>query len=277
MSTEISAAIVMKLRNQTGLSMMECKKALVEANGDFAAAEDIIRKKMKGKIEARTTAAGAGRVAVAIHGPDAGGSVPHASIVEVRAETDFTAMNEHFVAMCSRIANVAAEQPVGAVAANADIQNDIERIRASTGEKCDFARGLKMNGGPHAVFGAYVHHDGKTGALIHAEGEITPELLKEIGMHIVAKVPAPKGVSATDVPKDIVEKERTFRISQAMESGKPKEIAEKMVEGGMRKFFEEIALLEQAYIKDETKKVKDVVGAKATIVAFARWAVGEQA
>ncbi|MGD9690957.1 MAG: translation elongation factor Ts [Phycisphaerales bacterium] len=274
MSTEISAAVVMKLRNQTGLSMMECKKALVEANGDFAAAEDIIRKKMKGKIEARATTAGAGRIAVAMHGPDAGGSVPHASIVEVRAETDFTAMNEHFVAMCARIADFAAEQPVGAVPASGEISNEIERIRASTGEKCEYTRGLKMNGGPKAVFGAYVHHDGKTGALIHAEGDIKPELLKQIGMHIVAAVPFPKGVSASDIPKEIVDRERKFRIDQAMESGKPKEIAEKMVEGGMRKFFEEIALLEQPYVIDPSKKVKELLGG-ATIVSFARWAVGE--
>ena len=113
--------------------------------------------------------------------------------------------------------------------------------------------------------------------LIHAEGDISTDMLKDLGMHIVAAVPAPKGVSAKDVPSDIVEKERKFRIEQAMESGKPKEIAEKMVEGGMRKFFEEIALLEQPYIKDPTRKVKDVIGAKATIVAFKRWAVGETA
>lgn len=278
MSTEISAAVVMKLRNQTGLSMMECKKALVEANGDFAAAEDIIRKKMKGKMDARTDrAAGVGRITVAIHGPDAGGSSPHAAITEVRAETDFTAMNEHFVALCQRVTDMAAEQPVGDVPCTADMQTEIDRIRISTGENCSLARALKMNGGPHAVFGAYVHHDGKTGALIHAEGEISLDTLRDIGMHIVAKVPAPKGVSASDIPADVVEKERKFRIDQAVESGKPKEIAEKIVEGGMRKFFEEIALLEQAFIKDESKKVKDVVGAKATIVAFVRWAVGEGA
>ncbi len=277
MSIEISAANVMKLRNQTGLSMMECKKALVEANGDFAAAEDIIRKKFKNKIEARTAVAGAGRITVAIHAPDAAGSFPHASIVEIRAETDFTAMNEHFVAMASRIADIAAEQPSGPVSATAEIQNEIERIRASTGEKCEFTRGVKMNGGPHAIFGAYVHHDGKTGALIHAEGDISLETLRDIGMHIVAKIPAPKGVSANDIPADVVEKERKFRVDQAIESGKPKEIAEKIVEGGMRKFFEEIALLEQGFIKDESKKVKDVVGPKATIVAFTRWAVGEGA
>ena len=275
---EISAAEVMKLRNKTGLSMMECKKALVETNGDLGAAEELLRKKLKGKMDARTDrAAGAGRVGVAIHGPDKGGNVPHAAIVEIRAETDFTAMNEHFRSVVDKCVNLAAEQPSGDVPVTGEMQAIVDEIRISTNENCSYARGHKMNGGPHAVFGQYVHHDGKTGVLIHAEGDISTDMLKDLGMHIVAAVPAPKGVSAKDVPSDIVEKERKFRIEQAMESGKPKEIAEKMVEGRMRKFFEEIALLEQPYIKDPTRKVKDVIGAKATIVAFKRWAVGETA
>jgi elongation factor Ts len=96
-------------------------------------------------------------------------------------------------------------------------------------------------------------------------------------MHVTAAVPRPKGVSASDVPADVVEKERRFRIEQAMESGKPREIAEKMVEGGMRKFFEEVALLEQPFIMDPTTTVKAILGPKATVVAFLRWQVGEQA
>lgn len=276
---EIKADVVMKLRNRTGLSMMECKKALTEVGGDLEKAEEHLRKKLKGKMDSRTDrAAGAGRISVAIHAPDAaGGPTPHAAITEVRAETDFTAMNEHFVAMCDRVTAMAAEAPVGAVMASGEMQADIDKIRITTGENCSFARGVKMNGGPHAVFGAYVHHDGKTGALIHAEGNITPDLLKQIGMHIVAAVPTPKGVSASDIPADIVEKERKFRISQAVESGKPQEIAEKIVEGGMRKFFEEIALLEQPYVIDPSKKIKDIVGGGATIVSFTRYAVGETA
>jgi elongation factor Ts len=95
-------------------------------------------------------------------------------------------------------------------------------------------------------------------------------------MHVTAAVPRPKGVSASDIPADVVDKERRFRVEQAMESGKPREIAEKMVEGGMRKFFEEVALMEQPFIMDQTKKVKDLVGGKANLVAFLRWQVGEQ-
>ena len=113
--------------------------------------------------------------------------------------------------------------------------------------------------------------------LLQAEGSISEETLRDICMHITAKLPKPLGVTAKDIPADVVERERKFRIEQAMESGKPKEIAEKMVEGGMRKFYEERALLEQPFIRDESKKVKDLLGTKATIVAFFRWQVGEQA
>jgi elongation factor Ts len=269
---EISAADVMRLRNQTGLSMMECKKALSEAGGDMAKAEDILRKNMKGKMDTKTDrAAGQGRIAVAIH--------PHescAAIVEVRAETDFTAKNDQFVAVCDRVAAAALTQPSGAVGVFPDATRLVDELRISTGENVSYARGHKFAGnmGTNA-FGKYVHHDGKTGVLIMAEGSVSDETLRQLCMHITAAVPVPKGVTAQDIPADIVEKERRFRIEQAMESGKPKEIAEKIVEGGMRKFFEELALMEQPFVMDPTKKVKDVVGAKAKIIGFVRYAVGE--
>ncbi|MBX9736336.1 MAG: translation elongation factor Ts [Phycisphaerales bacterium] len=279
-ATDISAADVMKLRNRTGLSMMECKKALVEVGGDIEKAEDLLRKKLKGKMDSRTDrAAGAGRVAVSINNTPGAGQFPFASIIEVRAETDFTAINEKFVNMATVVANEAAKGVPGKVSApTAAATAAIDELRISTGENCSFARGMKLACGDGAsVFGSYVHHDGKTGVLIQGHGNITGDLLKQIGMHIVAAVPAPKGVSATDIPADVVEKERKFRIEQAIESGKPKEIAEKMVEGGMRKFFEELALLEQPYIMDPTKKVKEMLPAGSQIVTFVRYAVGEEA
>ncbi len=122
-----------------------------------------------------------------------------------------------------------------------------------------------------------MHHDGKTAVLVQAEGSISDETLRQVCMHITAANPRPLGISADDIPSHVVEKERKFRIEQAMESGKPQQIAEKMVEGGMRKFFEEIALLEQPFVMDPTKKVKDIIGGKARVVAFLRWQVGEQA
>lgn len=260
----------MQLRNKTGLSMMECKKALVEAGGNMEKAEDILRKSMKGKLDAKTDKpAGEGRIAVAI---GSGG----ASIVELRANTDFTAKNDAFINLTQQLADAALKAPAGAYTAAGAEQAAIDDLRIKTGETIAMARGHHAAGGNGVVFASYVHHDGKTGALIRAEGDVSAETLKQICMHIVAAVPAPKGVNPADVPAEIVEKERKFRIEQAMESGKPKEIAEKMVEGGMRKFFEEIALMEQPYVIDPSKKVKDMVG-KAKVTNFWRWAVGEQA
>ena len=267
---EISAAEVMKLRTRTGLSMMECKKALQEVGGDIDQAEELLRKKLKGKMETRTDrAAGEGRVAIA-----AGNHA--AAIVELRAETDFTAKNEKFIGVVKRCAELALEGPAGESKASDAMTKLIDDLRITTGENCSLARAHKLidEGGSNA-FGSYVHHDGKTGVLIQADGDISDETLRQICMHVTAAVPRPLGVSADDIPANVVDKERRFRIEQAIESGKPKEIAEKMVEGGMRKFFEEVALLEQPFIMDPAKKVKDLVGPKARIVGFLRWAVGE--
>src|SRR5207244_1537944 len=127
---EISATDVMKLRSQTGLSMMECKRALAEAGGDFQKAEDILRKSMKGKMDAKTDrAAGEGRVAVAV-----GPSEAAAALIEVRCETDFTAKNEKFIAGCQRLAQAALAQKAGEVSVFPEAQRIIDELRISTGE-----------------------------------------------------------------------------------------------------------------------------------------------
>lgn len=272
---EISAKDVMNLRNRTGLPMMDCKEALAQTAGDVAAAEDWLRKKLKGKMDKRTErAAGEGRIAVAIDKQQGA-----AAIIEIRAETDFTAKNEKFVQVAQKVAQLALTgQNAGQIKPTDEMNAIVDDVRISTGENCSIARIHKIVGERNkTVFGSYIHHDGKTGVLIQAEGSVSDEVLREIGMHITASPTRPLGVNAEQIPADVVERERKFRIEQAMESGKPQEIAEKMVEGGMRKFFEEVALLEQPFIKDESKKVKDIVGKDGTIVAFFRWAVGEQA
>jgi len=269
---ELNAKDVMNLRNSTGLPMMACKAALIEAKGNIEAATELLRKQLKGKMDSKTDrASGEGRIAIAI-------SSEAATIVEFRTETDFTAKNDNFITATNRIAQAAINSPSGDIAATPEINKIVDEIRISTGENARFARGHKLTQDPGSgSFGQYVHHDGKTGVLLQAEGSISDETLRQICMHITAAVPRPKGITANDVPADVVEKERRFRIDQAMESGKPKEIAEKMVEGGMRKFFEEIALMEQPYFMDATKKVKDIVGPNAKLLAFFRWQVGETA
>ena len=271
--TQINAKDVMSLRNKTGLAMMECKKALNEADGDPEKAEALLRKKLKGKMETRTDrVAGEGRIGVAVS--DDGAS---AAIVELKAETDFTAKNEQFIEATNKIAELALDADPGSPEPTDEMNAIVDELRIATGENVSLGRIEKLTAeGGQNSYGRYVHHDGKTGVLLQAEGEIGDETMKQIAMHIAAAMPRPLGLSAEDIPSDLVEKEKEFRVEQAMESGKPQEIAEKIVEGGMRKFFEEVALLEQDFIMDTSKKIKDLVGSGGSLSTFRRWQVGEE-
>lgn len=270
MATAISAKDVMALRAATGLGMMDCKEALAANDGDMQAAEDYLRKKLKGKMEKRTDrAAGEGRIGVLVE-PGAG-----AALVEVRAETDFTASNESFVKAVDEIARLALAQPAGPIEPSSEMTGLVDNVRISTGENASVARVEKVEGGQGVTFGTYIHHDGKTGVVVVAEGEIPEQTLRDIAMHIAAAVPRPQGVTAEDIPQEIQDRERKLALEQAVESGKPQEIAEKIVEGKMRKLFEELALVEQPFVKDPDKKVKDLLPAGSRIVTFRRWQLGE--
>jgi len=270
---EISAKDVMKLRNDTGLPMMACKKALGETGGDVEAAKDLLRKQLKGKMDTRTDrAAGEGRIAVAIN--ERAGT---AAIIELRAESDFTAKNDSFVSSAQRIADLVLEHGhAGEVEASDEVKAIVDELRISTGENCSFARGHKYSGETGTTaFGTYIHHDGKTGVLVAATGSINDETIRKVCLHLASTPNVPVGITTDDVPAELVEKERKFRMEQAIESGKNEEIAAKMVEGGLRKFYEEITLLEQKVEFEEgTPKVKDMIG-DATIEEFFRWKVGE--
>ncbi|MEM7621972.1 MAG: translation elongation factor Ts [Planctomycetota bacterium] len=270
---DISAKDVMALRNRTGLSMMECKKALVEVGGDVDAAEDFLRKKLKGKMEKRSDrAAGEGRIAVAVADDNSA-----AAIVELRAETDFTAKNENFIDTAQKLADLAlASDAQGDVAATDEMAAIIDNIKITTGENISMGRATRVASAGDSTFGSYVHHDGKVGVLLVAGGDVQSEVLRQVGMHVTAKVPRPLGVTPDDIPESMVAKERKFRVEQAVESGKPQEIAEKMVDGGMKKFFAEVALLEQKFVMDESKTIKDVI-APGTVADFYRYEVGEEA
>lgn len=271
MSYEPKSADVMSLRNETGLPMMECKKALIETKGDVEAAKDLLRKKLGAKMDSRTDrAAGEGRIGVAV-----GKDGRAAAMVELRAETDFTAKNDQFISMAKAVAEMALAEHAGDVPANAAIKSAVDGVRIATGENCSYARGHKLAGGGQTAFGSYVHHDGKLGVLLQGEGSLSEEMLRNICMHIAANPITPQGITPNDIPQAVADKERKFAIEQAMESGKPREIAEKMVEGKMRKFFEEVALLEQPFVMDPTKKVKELLPKGATIIAFLRWKVGQ--
>ncbi|MFI4870689.1 MAG: translation elongation factor Ts [Phycisphaerales bacterium JB061] len=266
---QINAKDVMALRNRTGLPMMACKKALTEAGGDMELAENNLRKTLKGKMESRTDrVATEGRVAVAVNGSSA-------AIVDLKAETDFTAKNDKFIEAADKIAQLALDLPAGPIAPTDEMNAIMDDIRISTGENASVARIHKIEKDNGESFSSYVHHDGKTAVLVHASAGVEDDVLRQICMHITAAVPRPIGITADDIPADLVEKERKFRMEQAVESGKNEEIATMMVEGGLKKFYSDVALIEQDFVVDPSKKIKDLLGG-ATIKSFFRWEVGAE-
>ena len=261
---EITAAMVKALRDATGLGMMDCKRALEEAGGDIEAATELLRKKGLAKATDK-----AGRVTgeglIAIKASDDGTS---AAMVEVRCETDFCARNDEFRAMVDALAAAAAAAPDGPVEADEAINARLQETLARTGENMSYARGVKISA---PRMGTYLHFNGKVGVIVGVEGDVTDETLADLCMHIAFADPI--GVTKDDIPADMVEKEKRIAKAQAMDSGKPEHIAEKIVIGKINKFLSQNALLEQSFVKDDKKRVRDIIG-EAKIMTFARFAVG---
>ena len=261
---EITAALVKALRDETGQGMMECKKALIEADGDSEAARDILRKKglaLADKRADRETSEGLVCITVS-------DDRTTAAMVLVSCETDFCARNDVFGDMVASVAEMALASDVGPVEATDDIRAAVQGALAKINENMGYVRGVKIAA---PTIGTYLHHNSKVGVLVGIDGEIDAETLSGLCMHIAFADPV--GVTVDDVPPDVVEKERAFATQEAIDSGKPPEIAERMVEGKMRKFLAGKALLEQPYVREDKKQVKDILGA-ATVTTFARFAVG---
>ena len=267
----ISAKDVMELRKATGLGMMECKKALTEADGDMDKAATIVREKYGAKMAGRSDRDSTeGKVAVAVS-DDAG----KGAIVQVNTETDFTANNDAFGVMATKVATLALEGGPGDVPKTDAMEAAIEEVRLVTQENIQFGQGRVLGGnGSDKKVGSYVHHTGKVGVLIELEGEASDELLKDLCMHVSAIVPEPVAIRPEDVPAEIVDKEKQIAKQQAIDSGKPAEIAEKMVTGKIRKFVDSIALLHQPFVKDDKKQIKDILPKGTTITKFVKYHVG---
>jgi elongation factor Ts len=265
---EVTAAMVKELRDDTGLGMMDCKKALDEANGDIQAAKDALR--AKGLTTAEKKAGRAtkeGLVAIKI-APDKSA----ASMVEIQCETDFCARNEEFQKMVHILADQAYEKPAGKVESDENMTDALQQTLAKIGENMQYSKGVKVEA---AKVGSYLHHNSKVGVIAGVDKAVDDEILSDLCMHIAFS--DPMGITPDDIPAELVAKEKDIAKQQAIESGKPAEIAEKMVEGKMRKFLEERALMEQLIAREDKygkKKVKEVLG-DAKVVDFARFAVGE--
>ncbi|MDP6634812.1 MAG: translation elongation factor Ts [Phycisphaerae bacterium] len=258
---DITAAMVKALRDETGLGMMECKKALTENGGDVEKAKDALRAKGLATAEKRSSRdTKEGVVLIST-------TESQATMVEVVCETDFCARNEEFQAMANDVLTLAAQADEGDIQATDEISARVQTTLAMIGENMSFSRGVKICADK---IGTYAHHNGKVGVLVGVQGDLDEETLTGLCMHIAFADPI--GITGDDVPEDLVAKEKQIAMQQALESGKNEEIAEKMVVGKLRKFIASKALLEQAYVRDDKKQVKEILG-DASIKAFARFAI----
>ncbi|MFN3238988.1 MAG: translation elongation factor Ts [Pseudomonadales bacterium] len=261
----ITAAMVKDLRERTGLGMMDCKKALTEADGDAELAIENLRKSsgMKAAKKAGNTAA-EGTIGIKIDGGVA-------LMVEVNCQTDFAARDDNFLKFVDTVteAAFAAKQTDVEALMAGDLEKTREELVQKIGENVSVRRAVIYEGDVNS----YVHTNGKIGVLVNREGG-DDELGKDIAMHVAAA--NPQVVSPEDVSEEVVAKEKEIYVAQAADSGKPAEIVEKMVGGRIRKFLAEISLVEQQFVKDPDQKVAKLLkDAGATIKGFTRFEVGE--
>lgn len=270
---EVTAALVKELRIKTDAPMMECKKALVEAEGDLDKAEELLRVKLGGKASkasSRVTAEGL----VGIH-TDVSSKL--GSIVELNCETDFVAKNDDFIAFLDQVCKLVAEHNPADVEALGQLsmgEGTVETTRTALigkiGENVSVRRFKRIQAVGRLA--SYVH-SGKIGVLVDYTGN-DESIGKDVAMHIAAT--KPKSLDETGVPADDVARERSVAVAKAQESGKPADIAEKMVEGAVRKFLKDVALLSQPFVKDDKKTVEAVLKENNSAVnEFTLYIVGE--
>ena len=273
---EITAAMVKELRDKTDAPMMECKKALAEAGGDMAKAEEVLRVKLGSKASkaaARVTAEGI--VAVDV---DAAGKL--GAIVEVNCETDFVAKNDDFVGFARTLAKLVAERNPADVAALAALplgDGTVETTRTALigkiGENITIRRFARISA--EGRIASYVHGGSKIGVLVDVTGG-DPELGKDLAMHIAAS--KPKSVDASGVASELIETERRIAIEKAREAGKPEAMLEKIAEGSVQKFLKDVTLLGQVFVKaaDGKQTIEQLLRAKgAKVNGFVLYVVGE--
>ncbi|MCP4289732.1 MAG: elongation factor Ts [Gammaproteobacteria bacterium] len=273
----ITASLVKELRERTGSGMMECKKALVETNGDIEAAIEMMRKSGQAKAAKKAGRTAADGVITICFSEDGDG----AAMVEVNCETDFVAKDDNFTSFAKAVAERALVSDINSVEAllNAPL-HDGEETTVNTAREALISKiGENMNVRRFECFQASsgklvsYSHGVRIGVVVEIEGG-DDVLAKDIAMHIAATNPL--CVSVDDVPAETLEKERSIFKAQALESGKPENIIEKMVEGRVRKFLAEITLLGQAFVKDPDLTVGKLLdNANARVVTFRRFEVGE--
>ncbi|MCY7681843.1 translation elongation factor Ts [Bacillus velezensis] len=272
----ITAQQVKELRQKTGAGMMDCKKALTETDGDMDKAIDLLREKGIAKAAKKADRIAAeGSTLIKTDGNKG-------VILEVNSETDFVAKNEGFKELLNTLAdhllaNAPAdlEEAMGQKMENGStVEEYITSNVAKIGEKITLRRFAVITKGDSEAFGAYLHMGGRIGVLSVLSGTTDEDLAKDIAMHVAAV--NPRYISRDQVSEEEANHERQILTQQALQEGKPENIVAKMVEGRLNKFFEEICLLDQAFVKNPDEKVKQVVAAKnASVKTYVRYEVGE--
>ena len=270
----ISASMVAELRAKTDAPMMECKKALTEADGDMAKAEELLRVKLgtkAGKAASRVTAEGV--VTSFVNGHTG-------AMIEVNCETDFVTKNDSFLAMAQAAAKLVAEHNPADVAALGGLAYSqdsfgptLEDVRkgliGKIGENMSFRRFKRISGASKVA--TYLHGT-RIGVLVEFDGEEVAA--KDVAMHVAAMKPV--ALSSADVPADLIEKERSVATAKAAESGKPADIAAKMIEGSVQKYLKEVSLYNQAFVKNDKQTVEQMLkAANTSLKGFTLYVVGE--
>ena len=268
----ITASMVKELRDRTGAGMMECKKSLVEVNGDIDAAIELLRTSGQAKAEKKASRVAAdGRVAIK-------NNTSEAVIIEINSETDFVVKDENFINFSDSVANLLLEKDVESIEQLSELvlsdSTTVEEARteliSKVGENISIRRFNKISDSVN--LGIY-SHGSRIGSIVSLSGG-SEDLAKDIAMHIAASNPI--CIDVNGVPSDLIEREKRIYNEQALSSGKPPEIIEKMVQGKMSKYLKEITLLGQSFVKDPDISIENLLkNSNAVVTDFIRYEVGE--
>ena len=272
---QITASLVKELRERTGAGMMDCKKALTQTDGNIDAAIDYLRENGIAKAAKKADRIAAeGLSYIEVKGNKA-------VILEINSETDFVAKNEKFVALVKNVAEAilaaepaTLEEALQVEAQGGTVEAVINEGIATIGEKLSLRRFEVVSKTDADAFGAYSHMGGRIGVLTLVEGSTDEEAAKDVAMHIAAL--APRYLDESEVPADVLEHEKKVLTEQALNEGKPANIVEKMIVGRINKFLEEITVVKQKFVKDDSFTVEKFVASKGGKLAkFVRYEVGE--
>ena len=266
---EIKASQVKELRDMTGVAMMDCKKALVECEGDIEKALDLLRSNSALKAEKKSSRVAADGILITVIAEN------YATIVEINSETDFAAKDSNFLSFGEKVKNYIKENKVS----NADdfikspIEDERKTLVQTIGENIQLRRVETIEFSPDMKTGLYLHSDSKLGSIVVTKNG-NDQTAKDIAMHVAAFNPL--CLSQDDIDKDVLDRERAIYQNQAEESGKPQDIMDKMVDGKVNRFLSEVSLLSQSFVKDPDITVKDYLDKdNAEIITFTRLKVGE--